>query len=123
MTELLSAWPRRIVLAAHATLVAALPVLAGRLGAVLALPLLLPLPGLWQGRPYTYAWTSLLITVYLGGFLMEAYSHRPPLTLAIALAVVGAVEFCALLFYVRFRAAEQRRGIGGIGGQTTNSRN
>lgn len=87
----------------------ALPLLAGRLGVALAVPLLLPLHGLWTGRPYTYAWTSLLVTVYLGGFLMEAYSHRPPLTAAIALALAGAIEFCALLLYVRFRAVDQRR--------------
>ena len=102
-------WARGVALLAHCGLIVALPLLAGRLGIAAMLPLLLPLRGLWQERPYTYAWTSLLITAYLGGFLMEAYAQSPPLRAAIALAVAGAIEFCALLFYVRFRAVDQRR--------------
>src|SRR5258706_793184 len=58
-------WARGIVLLCHLALLVALPLLAGRLGVVVALLLLLPLHGLWRERPYTYAWTSLLITVYL----------------------------------------------------------
>ena len=81
----------------------------GMTGIVLALPLLAPLPGLWKERPYTYAWASLLVIFYVGGFLWEAYSHHPPLASALALACVSALEFVALLMYVRFSAVDRKR--------------
>lgn len=100
---------RELSLAAHTVLLAALPILAGLPGVVLALPLLAPLRGLWRGQPYTYAWCSLLLAFYVGGFLMEAYAQPSRAPAALALALVAAVEFSALLFYVRFRAVERRR--------------
>src|SRR5204863_4889489 len=36
----------------------------GSLVALKALPLLLPLPGIWRGRRYTYQWSSLFILAY-----------------------------------------------------------
>lgn len=102
----LSARLRVAVLVAHGALLLGLP-LAGRLtGALLALPLLAPLPGLWRGRPYTYAWASMLVVFYVAGLLVS----RTPLTLA--LAAVAAFEFCALVLYVRARSAEARRAAG-----------
>jgi uncharacterized membrane protein len=99
----LSAYLRFAALACHAALVAGLP-LAGRLtGALLALPLLVPVPGLWRGRPYTYAWSSMLLLFYIAGLLVD----RRPLTLG--LAVVGAVEFVVLLLFVRARSVEAKR--------------
>ena len=104
----LSAVARLVVLVAHATLLIGLPVSAGILGAALMLPLLAPLPGLWRGTPYTYAWCSLLLSFYVGGLLMEALSgHSALLT---GLASAAAIEFCALLLYVRFKSAERRAG-------------
>jgi uncharacterized membrane protein len=104
-----SAWARRIVGLAHAGLLIALPAVAGLIGGLLALPLLLPVRGLWQGRSYTYAWCSLLVVIYLGGFLMEAFTHPGRRLVSLALAAVAAAEFCALLLFVRLRAAERRR--------------
>jgi len=106
-------WARRLALAAHLGLMAALPAAAGAAGAVLALPLLAPLPGLWRGRPYTHAWASMLVLFYVGGFLMEAWARPHRAALSIALAALAAGEFCALLLYVRFRAAEARRAAQG----------
>jgi uncharacterized membrane protein len=110
---LLSARLRVAVLAAHAALFTALlaaGLLAGS-GAVvaLALPLLLPLRGLWLGRPYTYAWSSMLLVFYLGALLLEATANPARRPLALALAVIAAIEFCALMLYVRARAVEARR--------------
>lgn len=103
------AWARRTALACHAALVAALPLLAGVLGLVAVVPLLVPAPGLWRGHRYTYAWCSLLLVLYTGGFLMEAFTHPPRRAAALALAIVGALECCALLLFVRIEAAALRR--------------
>lgn len=99
----LSSRLRLAVLGAHALLLAGLPLAAGRTGALLALPLLLPLRGLWLGRAYTYAWCSMLVVFYLGVLLAD---RRPA---ALALAVVAATEFLGLMLYVRARSVEQRR--------------
>ena len=100
--------PRWIALAAHVLLLIGLPVAGGVAGMVLALPLLAPLPGLWRGRPYTFAWCSLVVVFYVGGLLAEGYatpSHRVWMFL---LALAGAIEFVALLLYVRVSAALRR---------------
>jgi uncharacterized membrane protein len=102
----LSVAARGAVLAVHAMLLTGLPALAGLAGALLALPLLAPLRGLWRGTPYTYAWCSLLLAFYAGVLLMEAVATKS--VLVTLLAIAAAVEFCALLLYVRFRSAEQR---------------
>lgn len=102
-------WARRLALAAHFGLLAALPA-AGRLpGALLALPLLLPLPGLWRGRPYTYAWASMLVIFYVAAFVAEAWAQPDRRAVAIGLAVVAAAEFAALILYVRFRRVDRLR--------------
>lgn len=97
---------RGLVLATHAAVLIGLPVVAGFFGVLLALPLLLPLRGLWRGDSYTYAWSSLLLSFYVGGLLMEALTGESPLLSGLAAA--AAIEFCALLLYVRFSAAERR---------------
>ena len=111
MTEIptLSARIRVAVLVAHAVLVVALPLAGGGPGALLALPLLAPAPGLWRAQPYTYAWASMLVVFYVGAFLMEASTHAERRPVALALAFVAAFEFVALLLFVRFRAVEARR--------------
>ncbi len=97
---------RRVVLLAHAALLIGLPVAAGWPGALLAIPLLFPLSGLLRGKTYTYAWCSLLLSFYVGGLLMEAVTGRAGF--ATALASAAAIEFCALLLYVRFKSSERR---------------
>ena len=102
-------WAQGIALFAHFGLLVALPLVAGLSGGVVALPLLVPLYGMWTGKPYTYAWCSLLVVFYVGGFLMEAYTHPGRSAISFTLATLAAVEFCALMFYVRFRAVDRRR--------------
>jgi uncharacterized membrane protein len=99
----LSARLRVAALACHATVIAGLPFAGGLTGVLLALPLLVPAPGLWRGRPYTYAWSSMLLLFYIAGLLVD---RRP---LALALAGIGAVEFIVLLLFVRARAVEAKR--------------
>lgn len=106
---LLSARLRLVTLTTHGALLLVLPLTGGVPGAVFALPLLLPLRGLWLGRPYTYAWCGLLLALYLGAFLMEAFSQPQRRSLALGLAAVALGEFFALMLFVRARAVERRR--------------
>lgn len=92
---------RAIVLAAHLALLLGLPLYGGRLGALAALPLLAPLPGLWQGRLYTLRWASLLLTIYAGLLAAEVWAARAFAALPLALAVLAGVEFCALMLLAR----------------------
>jgi len=102
-------WAHRIALACHVALTIALAILARFPGWLLALPLLLPLPGLWRGKAYTHAWCSMLVVFYVGGFLMEAWANPETGRTAIVLAILAATEFCALVLYVRFAAVDARR--------------
>ena len=89
-------------------LVAALPLVAGPVGVLIALPLLLPLPGLWRGRPYTHAWAAMLVVFYVGALLAEGWA-RPERAPWFALAGLATLEVIALMLYVRFRAVDARR--------------
>lgn len=103
---------RRLALAAHLLLSAGL--LAwnpGALGGLIAALLLPPLPGLWRGQPYTFAWASMLVTFYVGALLAEGYADRADRPLAFALAAVAAADFLSLVLFVRLRAAERRAAI------------
>lgn len=44
--------------------------------ALKAAPLVLPLPGLVQGRRYTYQWSSLLVLAYFAEGVVRAWSER-----------------------------------------------
>jgi len=68
------------------------------------IPLLLPLPGLWRNRMYTYRWVSLLVWLYFAEGTVRATSESGR---SAALAVVEIV-LCLLLFaacsaHVRWR--------------------
>src|SRR5512145_974794 len=44
--------------------------------AIKVLPLLIPLPGLWRARLYTYRWVSLLVWLYFGEGVVRAVSDK-----------------------------------------------
>ncbi|MDA8419696.1 MAG: DUF2069 domain-containing protein [Pseudomonadota bacterium] len=82
-----------------------------------SVPLLLPLFGLLHGKPYTYAWASLLVLLYLTEGIVLSYTFRAqPLSFhdtfgcALAETVLSAVFIVSAPFYARFRAAELRAG-------------
>jgi uncharacterized membrane protein len=68
------------------------------------LPLLLPLPGLWKHRMYTFRWLSLLVWLY---FLEGAVRATSESGLSQALALVEVllclVLFAACALHVRWR--------------------
>lgn len=105
-----SRWARTLVLAA---LTALLGLGAGRallptpsfddilLAATACLPLFAPLPGLLQGRRYTYAWASLCVIPCFVVGLMEAIAN-PGMRLWAALCLGWAlILFTALIAYLR----------------------
>lgn len=103
---------RGLALATHLLLFASLPLVAGPVGVLLALPLLVPLPGLWRGRPYTHAWCAMLVVFYVGALLAEGWA-RPQRGPWFGLAGLATLEVIALMLYVRFRAVDARRALAG----------
>ncbi len=70
--------------------------------AIKVLPLLLPLPGLFKGRLYTYRWTSLLVWLYFTEGMVRATSERGlGAPLAAAEAGLSLVLFTACAWHVR----------------------
>jgi uncharacterized membrane protein len=72
--------------------------------AIKVLPLLLPLPGLWRARLYTYRWVSLLVWIYFAEGVVRATTDKGLSAMLAAIQVV----LCLLLFiacalHVRWR--------------------
>lgn len=78
--------------------------------AVKALPLLLPLVGLWRYRLYTYRWVSLLVWLYVTEGLVRATSDGGlSAVLAGVEVVLATVAFVACAAHVRQRLNEARQ--------------
>src|SRR5437764_11617130 len=74
----------------------------GSLLALKALPLVLPLAGVLQGRRYTYQWSSMLILAYFAEGVTRAWGDSGlARQLAIAEMVLSLAFFAAALSYVR----------------------
>lgn len=72
--------------------------------ALKALPLLLPLPGLWRNGMYTYRWVSLMVWLYFTEGVVRATSDRGPgALLAMAEIVLCLLLFAACAMHVRWR--------------------
>ncbi len=78
-----------------------------------SVPLLLPLFGLLHGKPYTYAWASLLMLLYFSeGVVLTYVYHSQPLSFhdifscAAAETVLSTTFILSAPFYARFRTAE-----------------
>jgi len=105
-------------LACFATLALALVCLAWELWlaptgrgtlAIKALPLLLPLPGLWRYRMYTYRWVSLMIWLYVTEGLVRGTSERGAgMALAWVEVALSVTIFIACAAQIRLRLAEAR---------------
>lgn len=98
---------RRVALAAHALLIAGVALRdPSALSTVLAAILCLPLPGLWRGRSYTYAWSSMLIAFFVAGYLADGYARPDTRLSAFAMAGIAAIDFLAVMLFVRVSARE-----------------
>jgi uncharacterized membrane protein len=74
----------------------------GSLLALKALPLALPLSGIFKGRRYTYQWSSMLILAYFAEGVTRAWSERGTSQLLAGVEVVlSVVFFAAAVSYAR----------------------
>ena len=74
--------------------------------AIKALPLLLPMAGLWRYRLYTFRWLSLMIWLYFAEGAVRATSERGPAVWLGSLEVLLSVLiFVACAMHVRLRLA------------------
>ena len=99
--------PRRILRAVASAALLALIVLClawelwlaplrpgGSLVAFKALPLLLPLKGILQGKRYTYQWSSMFMLAYFAEGVMRAWAER-----GMSQALAGAEVLLSLIFF------------------------
>ena len=78
----------------------------GSLIALKALPLVLPMRGILEGRRYTYQWSSLLILAYFAEGITRSWSERGTgQYLAVLETVLSAVFFGAAVSYARLTRA------------------
>lgn len=78
----------------------------GSLVALKALPLLLPLRGILEGRRYAYQWSSLLILAYFAEGVTRAWSEAG-VSRGLALSEIGlsVLFFAAAVSYARLTRA------------------
>lgn len=99
---------RRVVLLTHALLMAAVMLRnPSPVSLVLVLVLCAPLAGLIRGRPYTYAWASMLIAFFVAGYLSDGFALADTRLSAFAIGSVAAIEFVSLMMFVRWSAREK----------------
>ncbi|HEX2199825.1 MAG TPA: DUF2069 domain-containing protein [Burkholderiales bacterium] len=66
----------------------------GTLMALKAMPLLLAMRGVAEGRRYTYQWSSMLVLAYFAEGVMRAWSER-----GVSQALAGAEIALSLVFF------------------------
>lgn len=105
----LSFWAHALALTLHVGLIIGLTAASrSPLGLLFALLLFLPLPGLLRGLPRTHAWASMMLAFYCAGLLSNVYDEPARRGIMLLLAVMAALEFAALVLYVRFGARERQ---------------
>jgi len=78
----------------------------GSLAALKALPLAIPLAGVFGGKRYTYQWSSMLILAYFAEGVMRAWSETGlSRSLALAEVALSLVFFAAAVSYARLTRA------------------
>lgn len=78
----------------------------GSLLALKAAPLALPIPGILNGRRYTYQWSSMLILAYFAEGVTRAWSERGlPQALAGAEIALSLAFFACAVAYARLTRA------------------
>ncbi|MBT8535267.1 DUF2069 domain-containing protein [Polynucleobacter paneuropaeus] len=73
-----------------------------------ALPLLLPMRGIWKGNAYTMQWASMLILLYITEGLVRITESGWNFYLAILETVLATVAFVSLLMYLKPIKAEAK---------------
>lgn len=69
--------------------------------ALVALPLLAPLPGLWRGTRRTYRWAPLTLAPALAWSLTEILANPPARGFAVACALLAFISLAAVVATLR----------------------
>ncbi|TXI09234.1 MAG: DUF2069 domain-containing protein [Rhizobium sp.] len=105
---LLSRWAYYVTVASHLALTAVIAMRSGwGVAMILVLPLLIPLPGLLRGRDYTFAWATMLLVFYVGGYLAAGHANPADKWACFGVAALAALEFVSLSVYVKARSKER----------------
>ncbi|QLE85424.1 DUF2069 domain-containing protein [Shewanella sp. Scap07] len=75
------------------------------------LPLLAPLKGVLQGKPYTYAWASFILCLYMLHGLTLLWVTETHLLFAIAEVLLLGLLMLGFPFYARLRGRELGLGL------------
>ncbi|QYJ73050.1 DUF2069 domain-containing protein [Shewanella sp. FJAT-51649] len=74
-------------------------------------PLLLPVRGILKGNPYTYAWASFILCLYMLHALTLLYVTTDALVFAIIEVLLIGTLLVAFPFYARIRGRELGLGL------------
>ncbi|MCS6126768.1 DUF2069 domain-containing protein [Shewanella baltica] len=74
-------------------------------------PLLLPAKGVFQGNPYTYAWASFVLCLYMLHGLTLLYVTTDAFAFALIEVLLIGVLLIAFPFYARIRGRELGLGL------------
>ena len=74
-------------------------------------PLLLPVRGILKGNPYTYAWASFILCLYMLHALTLLYVTTDALAFAIIEVLLIGTLLIAFPFYARIRGRELGLGL------------
>ncbi|GLS84275.1 DUF2069 domain-containing protein [Paraferrimonas haliotis] len=69
-------------------------------------PLLLPLKGIIEGKPYTYAWCGFILSLYLCHGLTLAVVSSDLRVFAIIESVMALILIAAMSYFARMRVRE-----------------
>ena len=78
---------------------------------IYALPLLLPLKGLIQAKPYTHAWANFITLFYLIHGITVAYAVPDERLYAIVEIVLASAMFTGCSMFARYRGRELGLGL------------
>ena len=75
------------------------------------LPLLLPLPGIVQGKPYTHAWASFIVLLYFLHSITVIYAEPTQMVYAIIELILAVGMFAGCSAFARLRGQELGTGL------------
>ncbi len=74
-------------------------------------PLLLPLPGIVQGKPYTHAWASFIVLLYFLHSITVIYAEPSQMLYAIIELILAIGMFVGCSTFARLRGQELGTGL------------
>lgn len=76
---------------------------------LLSTPLLLPLPGMWRNRPYTYRWVGFMTLIYFCIGISEWVANPDLRFYGLVTAVSSIALFLASIYYARYLRLQQHQ--------------